>query len=98
MKLNDLVERALRDYPETRSSDRKLMMIVWWYQNSEYTADFKHFFQYQALMPESITRARRKLQERGKYLPTKEVEEQRYQQFVDAKYSAGQSIINERSI
>lgn len=93
MRLNDLVERALKEYPETRSSDRKLMMTVWWYQDANYMTDFKHFFQYVALMPESITRARRKLQEQGRYLPTKEVEDQRYQQFVDAKYSAGKSII-----
>lgn len=96
MKTFDIVEKALSDYPQTRSDDRKLIMTVWWLQNSDYDKDFRNFFQHKAIMPETITRARRKIQESGKYLATKAVEEERFNKFRDMHYtSAAQQTINQ---
>lgn len=80
-----LVINALETWPETRSSDRKLMLAVWFQQNNNYQDNFKKFFLNEAIMPETITRLRRKLQEDGLYPPTKEVEQARYDKFVNMK-------------
>lgn len=81
-----LVERALQQWPVTRDNDRKLIMAVWWLQNNNYEKEFKSFFQHTAIMPETITRCRRKLQEQGKYRASESVEQQRYEKFKRMKY------------
>ena len=75
------IEKALREYPQTRSDDRKLLLTVWWLQDENYSADFARFFQYKAIMPETITRGRRKFQEQGKYPATEQVDQQRFEKF-----------------
>ncbi len=82
------VERALKSWPATRDSDRKLMLAVWWLQDNDYDQHFKEFFKEKAIMPESITRCRRKLQEQGKYRASKEVEEDRYNKFEQVRETA----------
>lgn len=96
MKVEPTVERILRDYPATRDSDRKLILSVWWFQDNNFDKDFKRFFQEKAVMPETITRARRKIQERGLYQASKQVEQQRYQKYVDARYTSGATVTKER--
>lgn len=76
-----LVERALRDYPKTRSSDRSLILCVWWLQKPDYQQNLNGFIMGNAIMPETITRHRRKLQEAGKYAGTPEVMAKRYKKF-----------------
>jgi len=87
-----LTERALQKYPETRSDDKKLILAVWYLQNPDYELDFRKFFQYKAISPETIRRTRQKLQMEGKYKATEEVEEQRYDLFKQARMTAGRTI------
>lgn len=87
--ITDLVEKALKTWPETRDSDRKLIISVWWLQDNNYQENFKDFFLHKAIMPESITRCRRKMQEQGLYLASKKAEESRYNKFKDMRYSKG---------
>ena len=84
-----LVERALQTWPATRDSDRKLILAVWWLQDNNYENDFRIFFTNKAIMPESITRCRRKLQEQGLYPASKEVVENRFNKFKEMRYSKG---------
>lgn len=92
-RLSD-IEQCLKDEPETRSNDRLLIVKVWERQlGRKLHPALVNFILNEAVMPETITRARRKFQEDGQYLATKEVEEQRYQQFVDATFTKGQSVL-----
>lgn len=81
MRTAKLVEQALKTYPITRSSDRHLIAAVWFLQDKDWSHHAKDFLLKDALMPETITRHRRKLQEVGLYPPTKEVEDKRYAKF-----------------
>ena len=62
MKTYDIVHKLLEDKPELRSSDRKLLWAVWEWQGlagkSMTRADFL-----EGVSAESVTRARRKVQE-----------------------------------
>jgi hypothetical protein len=63
MKTYDLILNLLSETPELRSSDRKLLWAVWKHQgiaNEHIT--YENFIQ-TATTAESITRARRKIQE-----------------------------------
>jgi len=72
-KIQPRVERILKNYPETRGSD-KLLQIKYLnqYQNTNFSQE-----QIQALLKapslESIRRSRQKIQEAGKYLPSSDV-------------------------
>ena len=81
MSISWYVERALKSWPETRDSDRKLILAVWWLQDNDYESHFRSFFSHKAIMPETITRCRRKLQEQGQYKASSKVEEGRYNRF-----------------
>lgn len=87
-----LTERALQRYPETRNDDKKLILAVWYLQNPDYERDFRKFFQYKAISPETIRRTRQKLQEQGLYPATEEVEEKRYDLFKQARMTAGATV------
>lgn len=89
MQISDYVEKALATYPATRDNDRKLIIAVWWLQDINYQDNFKEFFLHKAIMPETITRARRKIQEGGKYRPSKQAQEDRTRKFIDMKYTRG---------
>lgn len=88
-----LVEKALQQWPETRNSDKKLILAVWYLQDPDYEENFRHFFQNKALSPETIRRTRQKLQEQGKYRADEEVEEKRYDLFKMGRATAGTSVI-----
>lgn len=81
MRVQALVERALKELPTTRSSDRHLIVAVWHYQNPQWRLDPAQWVLKGAIMPESITRHRRKLQEQGLYLPEEKIVEARYSKF-----------------
>lgn len=76
-----LVEQALQNYPETRDSDKKLMLRVWTMQDPFYDSHFEEFFLHKGFNPETIRRMRQKLQEQGKYPASKKVNEKRYEKF-----------------
>lgn len=92
MVVSQIVEHALKQWPSTRDSDRKLILAVWWLQDNDYESHFREFFKAKAIMPETITRCRRKFQEQGKYRASEAVEEDRYNKFKEARGTAGQSV------
>lgn len=89
---NSLIERALREYPETRNSDKKLMLAVWHLQNPNYEDNFKEFMLHKAISPETITRKRRKLQEEGKYPASEQVDNFRYTRFQQTRLNGGELV------
>jgi hypothetical protein len=84
-QIHKLVESALQKWEETRDSDKKLILAVWYLQNPNYEQDFRKFFLGQGANPETIRRIRQKLQEQGKYLGSKLVEEARFDKFKDMR-------------
>ena len=82
---NRLVEKALSELPITRGSDRHLIVAVWHYQNPQWRLDPAKWVLGQAIMPGTITRIRRKLQEQGLYLPEEKIVEARYKKFGEVR-------------
>lgn len=93
---NKLIEKALKEYPAARNSDRKLMLAVWHLQNPNYMSDFKYFFQNVAITPETIRRRRQKLQQDGKYKADEVVDDFRYEKFKQAR--ADQNVLWEHEV
>ena len=85
MRVQALVEKALKELPITRSSDRHLIVAVWHYQNPQWSLDPAKWLLGKAMMPESITRHRRKLQEQGLYPAVTAVNEERYSKYQEVK-------------
>lgn len=79
MKLYDKVKNLLQEHPELRDSDKKLLIEVWKGQgiiNNGYMNEA--LFLRSAISAESITRARRKIQEGHMHLRScEEVEQER---------------------
>jgi hypothetical protein len=84
MRTKKLVERVLSQKPEARDDDKLLMLEIWEMQGLCFSETQKKAFR-RASSPESIRRTRQKLQEEGQYKASKEVEEQRYQMYVEAR-------------
>jgi hypothetical protein len=74
MKVYDIVKNCLEVYPRTRNSDKVLIFRVWEIQGifrSHGSSSFRVYrddFITRAISSESITRARRKIQERHEEL------------------------------
>lgn len=67
------VETLLRDYPETRNSDKLLTILYWKHFDKVDTSSEEKFFisfMHQSTSTESIRRARQIIQEDGLYPPT----------------------------
>lgn len=72
--INDLVEETLKNYPDARNSDKRLLIRVWDYQGLKLTnTQAKKFMK--CTPAETITRARRNF--RTKYPASKGVENTR---------------------
>lgn len=69
MKLYDVIKKLLEKYPELRDSDRKLLWAVWHQKGliNDFNMIDRDSF-YKAPSSESITRARRKVQEEFSHL------------------------------
>lgn len=78
MRLYQQVEKLLRDYPQLRDSDMKLLISVWTAQGLKLSEQQIHVLM-GCSNAESITRVRRKL--RDKYPASEKVEEQRFNKF-----------------
>ena len=91
-QIHKLVEQALSNWEETRDSDKKLMLSVWYLQDPNYEQHFKQFFKEKAATPESITRVRRKLQEQGKYQASKTVDNERFNKFNNMRNYGSHSV------
>lgn len=85
MVAQKLVEQALREYPRTRGNDRLLIVCVWTLQSPGWKQEPDKFIAHKAIMPETITRWRRKLQEQGRYLPDAKITEARFKKFEQVK-------------
>ena len=74
-KVSELVEQVLRDVEHTRDSDTLLILHIL----SEMGADLseRQIMVFRNLNMESVTRARRKFNQEGKYLPTDPVARER---------------------
>jgi len=84
MRTKKLVERILELKPEARDDDRLLMLYVWQIQGLHFSEGQLKAFK-KASSPESIRRTRQKLQEEGKFKPSEEVEEKRYELYTQTK-------------
>lgn len=86
----ELVMKILKEYPETRSNDKLLVIKVWEYQGLKLTDQQINFllnkYTYNS---ETITRIRREIQSRGLYRPDLEIQKQRnlFEQEVERKYN-----------
>ncbi|HDR7263641.1 hypothetical protein [Bacillus sp. CH_203] len=88
------VEDILRDYEVARGDDKALCLLYWRLVDG---IDFRNFavgFMDKATMPESITRARRLIQEEGKYRPSEEIIERRR----DRERSMRGSVVKHREV
>ena len=81
-KLIDKVGYLLRDDPELRNSDKKLLLAYWKRQGLELTDEQIRKFM-DCTVAESITRARRALRE--EYPAEENIEQDRYNKFIDYK-------------
>lgn len=98
MTIRDNVAKILKDYPETRNSD-KLLILKYWELVDKLPMDnidkFREAFVKKSTNTESIRRARQLIQEEGKFLPTdKHVIEKRRRK----EQLMIESIVNEREV
>ena len=87
MKVAIKVEQILERRPETRSSDKKLLLQIWENEGLTLSETQKQTFLDKCSTAESVTRVRRKLKD--KYPASKEVTEARYELFNEYKYNKG---------
>ena len=62
-----VIEKVLREYPNTRNSDKELILQVWEQQGLVLNETQRRFFLEKVIPPETIRRNRQKLQEKGLY-------------------------------
>jgi hypothetical protein len=84
MRVKDKVARILDQKPEARDNDKLLMLQVWEIEGF-YLSDKQREAFMRISSPESIRRMRQKFQEEGQYLASPEVDEKRYQMYVETK-------------
>ena len=80
----NLVEQMLKNFPDTRNSDIRLILAVWTREGLELSPE-----QYAKIQkcsnPESIRRTRQKLQENGKYLAQADIKDARMKKEVKVR-------------
>lgn len=85
--VTSLVEAVLRDQERPRANDKLLQLLVWKRQGLILAQEQeKLFLSEQIADPETIRRTRQKLNEQGRYLPSKEVQEARKELAEETKY------------
>ncbi len=79
MKTYNLIKKLLRDYPDTRNSDKELQWKIWEYQGAVINNCItKQNWIYKAKLSETIRRTRQKIQERYPNLrANKDIEKER---------------------
>ena len=75
-KAEGLVQKVLEEEPQTRSDDVDLVIAVWERQGVHLSEDQKRLI-HKLYSSETITRCRRKIQERGLFLPIESKVKQR---------------------
>lgn len=84
MRIKDVVKRILSEIPETRDSDKLLILYVWQAQGLVFTPEQIQAYK-KVASSETIRRIRQKFQEEGLYRASDDVEEARYNKFVETK-------------
>lgn len=79
-----IVEHILRDSPAARMSDKRLLVEFWLTSGMGLTQQQIELFA-DLPSPEAITRARRKFQERGEYLPPEQIHQERHERAEQVK-------------
>lgn len=93
MKVYNTVEAEMAMNAENRNSDRKLILNVWEKQlGRKFPQEIREFIINDSMSTSSIIRCRAKIQSEGRYPASKEIQDFRFQNFVDAKYTAGQAL------
>ena len=77
--IEPLVKTYLRDYSETRKSDRELMIRIWEQEGLKLDLYQKNCFLTKCSSPETIRRTRQKIQHDGFYLPDEKTQKLRKQ-------------------
>ena len=94
MKLTEQVESILKYDKESRDSDKRLLVIYMQKAGMNLSdAQIDKFRDMPSM--ESITRARRILQEQGKYEATEEVDNARFEKYQEAKNTKAISWLND---
>ena len=89
MTVKDKIRVVLTELPEMRDSDKKLLLFVWRRQGLELTPAQEQIFLDKCMTAESITRARRIVQEENQELRASDkVQEERDNKARDYKYNA----------
>ena len=83
MRIINKVDYLLKEKPELRDSDKKLLLSVWAIEGLGLSDRQVQIFLEKCSTAESITRARRHLKE--KYPSTESVDEERYNKFKQYK-------------
>jgi hypothetical protein len=89
MTINKLVKRILETQPDTRSSDKKLLLAIWEVQGFGMSDNQRRIFLDRCSPAASITRARRDYRE--ELGGSEEVEEERFNKFQQYKNNAAVS-------
>jgi hypothetical protein len=68
------IRYILAHYPEARNNDKLLMLLYWELADKiSIPKEFRQAFLYRATPPETIRRARQKIQSQHEYLPSEDV-------------------------
>ena len=98
IKLEPIVEIALKEFPETRDSDKALFWRMFWIIYAE-DSDSDIMTKEQFMdMPsfDSLSRIRRRFNEKGMYLPTAEVSSKRIANIKKIRKALGYKVEDER--
>lgn len=90
MRVKDKVARVLSQKPETRDNDKLLMLYVWQIEGLNLSESQLKVWK-NASSPESIRRMRQKFQEEGEFKASEDVEQKRYEKYVETKDAISQA-------
>jgi len=93
MKVIDRVQGILENLPETKDSDKKLLLAYWEQQGLCLNTAQRERFMTHCTVAESITRARREL--RAEFPASETVDNERFNKYIDYKHNAAVSWLND---
>jgi len=93
MKIISRVENILNYIPDTKSSDKKLLLAYWEQQGLCLNVSQRERFMTHCTAAESITRARREL--KIQYPASDEIDAERFNKFVEYKNNGAVSWLND---
>jgi hypothetical protein len=85
MTKHQLIKSILLNYPETRDSDKRLMLRVWEAQGGGFSERQIDFLTHKAISPDTISRIRRRLRQTGVVCGTEAIESERFHKFTQIR-------------